>query len=428
MKFSLISVLFLFFLHSSLFSQSPGQLFESKRYESVIHSYANSGQSQAKQLAVQDLTLLARAHLERARLVEQAYHFSLRTASQYVRDAFEDEIQESGLDLLGSRAAQYSNTGQTTNMPRSGNPFSTWLQQWHRNGMHSMDCTGETLSAPFCTILNALSDESSPEYSELAGLFHDVEIPGGAELINRLVARDGDAEKFAEIEEWLNLLQLHYIVDYSLSSLLFEEAGRTELSPVPASKARLMKKFNGEFDGNLSGQVDYYRWAGHQVARNRICPFSEWPGGLMSMLQNGGQSAQVGLLIIFADAVKVCSPGDTFREYIAPRLTEISPPNDLALRYISSSLVQFQFEEAAFDVVDSIKSRRVMFDMEANEPEVMVLHSYLKFHRGGDENWRDARQLMFILQEEFEAITPAWQLLRLATNSEYRSSINTIIE
>lgn len=406
-------------------SQNSSQLLQQQRFNSFIETI-NTDYISIDLLAADEATNLARAHFERGVITENIFYLSVSAAERFFEN-MSREIESEGvmqaidkLQLL-KKASKGEILQNSSEMQHISNTERS-LYRWFLPGVGIEYCTSSRSFTEVCDMINHLKTGNAESYAETQSLLNDL-IPAGTSTLLNLLAEENDNSRRAEkIFNWLYTLQVSFIADYTISGWIFENKNMRDLAGRSYLRAGNWSYFQDSVQ-QISRVQDFYLMVGAIIRENNSCRYSDLPENLKSAISRNTQFTILGI-----DALARCLSREEIKQNYGQVTLEITPPNKGIATFLASHLSRMGYYTEAYEKLMSRVPRSILTNFTENGPETMSILARLSYENMGEENWRTARELMIILEEEFPRFSSSVLLLQLATQQEYRQSIHTIIE
>lgn len=422
--FLAVLVVMILFTERSLVAQGDRSFYQNRMFESFIESVHQSGLQNVENADAEVLQSLARSHYERARIYEKMYEMTLHSSKRMLEVMSEEaneNVETDAIHRIQLRIeAQNQKELSNTEIENLGIVEKALIQRT-LSTQPSEPCHNSLENSRLCEILVMLSNGSGENYLATYNLLKDVQLTSNEDLLNRLAERSRLSDRGELVIQWLNTLQVQFLADYTMAGWLYETLGRPE-AYAAYFRAKKWRRFETPID-RPEGPIQLYRQLGYQANSANQCEPSALSDQFKSLMNQNA-----GLFLYSVEAMKSCaSPGTLKKEYF-DRLRSFKPRNREQAQLLAEALYATNSFQSAHDKITSRVSRNDFFNMSRTTPLTLSTIALLQYVIGGDENWREARELLIILQNEFKGLSPASLILQLATQSEFRKSINIYID
>lgn len=399
-------------------AQQHTDLFRQHLFENYIHATVGENNRLPDNPGSSGLTTLSRAHYERARVIETVYLLTLYSGEQLLTrmgDELNDTGAQSTIHRLQERqraAKRKPDAGAQSGL--SPGSLERLLVDWHYTGLNQQACEETT---PGCRLISLLQSNDPRNYNEAIVLLHG-ELPDRRQnLLDNFVEVSTLERRGEMIVKWINQLHLHAIADYMLAAWLSEMAENNE-SDVYFFHAGQWDRF-GEPVTRVQNAFDLYRAIGHSATHYEDCSTDNLPE---SVTGNMGSNSQ--MLVLSVAAMARCSSAQSLEENFSGMLNSVEAGNRFQAQSLATALIAIGHYSTALNELSRQVSRNDVYQLSRATPHTMGTLAYLRYHASGAENWREARQLVVLLEREFSVVSSAGLILQIATEPEIRQSIN----
>ncbi len=399
-------------------AQQNTDLLRQRLFESYIHASVGENQQLPDNLASSELTILSRAHYERARVIEAIYLLTLYSGELLLTrmgDELDDSGAQSSIQRLRERqrAAKRSLDSSAQSDLRSGS-LERFLVDWHNKGMTHQACEESTTG---CRLISLLQSNDPRNYDQAIALLHG-DLPDRRQNLLDSFVEASTLEKRGEmIVTWINQLHLHVLTDYILAAWLSEMAENDE-TDVYYFYAGHWDRFGDPVAG-VQNLIDLYRAIGHSMAKHEHCSSENLPESV-----TGNMGTNNEMLVLSVAAMARCSSVQLLEENFSGMLNTVEANNRAQAQRLATALIAIGHYNTALNELSQQVSRNDVYQLSRATPHTMSTLAYLRFHAIGAENWREAREFVVRLGREFSAISSAALILQIATEPEIRQSIN----
>ncbi len=419
------AAIILFLVFNEGYSQNAlPQLIRTGHYETYIDEVISSVRGDLNSLTSEQKNYLARAHYERAKVNEKIFEMSIHSTQRLLK-IIENEMQadEIQADIAFVRIMEellFQQVRFQTNMQSSLNhPIGEALMKWLDPQYGLQICQSSARADRGCDLLEILVSGDLTQYFEVNKQLTYLNSDNRESHLARINEFNKPKKEAMLIIEWLHLLQLNVISDFMLAGWLYEHLN-DPWSKQAFYRARNWTKFS-ELNSDFANRFHIYSYLGHNINRFRHCRLTELDAPFIESV-----SSNIGWAIWTSEALRYCS--DIVENRIKATFRDIEPTNRAQAQLIAEAFIGIGEFSRAYDVLTGQISRTDLNSFSAITPGTFATLAYLQFMVGGEENWRNTRNLVSKLEQEFSALTTAMLLLQMATEPPSRQSPNIYIE